>query len=99
MNVKIGQTLVSVVDGTSLVVVRCSGPDVVVTCGGEEMVDKAVADAAAPAGGSGGARLGKRYTVEGLDIELLCVKAGGGQVAVNGTPVVEKSAKPLPASD
>lgn len=98
MKVKIGQTLVSVVDGTALVVVRCSDSDVVVTCGGEEMVDKAGADAPG-AGGSGGARLGKRYTVEGRDIELLCVKPGGGQVAVDGTPVVQKSAKPLPASD
>ena len=96
---KIGQTLVSVVDGTSLVVVRCSDPDMVVTCGGEEMVDKTAAGTAAPAGGTGGAQLGKRYTAEGLDIELLCVKPGGGEVAVNGIPVVQKSAKPLPASD
>ncbi|GGV28774.1 hypothetical protein GCM10010182_59650 [Actinomadura cremea] len=99
MKVKIGQTLVSVVDGTALVVVRCSDSDVVVTCGGQEMVDKAAAAAAAGAGGSGGAQLGKRYTVEGRDIELLCVKSGGGQVAVDGAPVVQKSAKPLPASD
>jgi hypothetical protein len=100
MSLKIGQTLVSTVDSTSVVVVRCPATDAKVTCGGEEMVPP---DAAPPtpagAPGSGGAQLGKRYTVDGVDIELLCVKAGSHPLAVDGTPVVQKGAKPLPASD
>nr|BFE35725.1 hypothetical protein GCM10010200_079760 [Actinomadura rugatobispora] len=57
------------------------------------------ASPAASAGGGGGAQLGKRYTAEGVDIELLCVRAGTAELAVDGSPVVLKSAKPLPASD
>jgi hypothetical protein len=43
--------------------------------------------------------LGKRYADEAVGLELLCVKAGDYPVAVNGTPVTQKSAQPLPASD
>ena len=71
-----------------------------VTCGGEEMVPPGTAGAG-PAGTSGpdGVQLGKRYTVEGLGIELLCVKAGAHPVAVDSSPATPKGAKPLPASD
>jgi hypothetical protein len=102
MELKIGQTLVSVVDDTAVVVVRCPGTDITVTCGDEEMVPKESNPPAAPpraAAGGGGAQLGKRYTAEGVDIELLCVKAGTAPLAVNGVAVGQKSAKPLPASD
>jgi hypothetical protein len=104
MELKIGQTLVSVVDDTAVVVVRSPGTDITVTCGDQEMVPKESNPPAAPpraAGGAGGggAQLGKRYTAEGVDIELLCVKAGTAPLAVNGVAVGHKSAKPLPASD
>lgn len=102
MKLKTGQTLVSTVDATAVVVVRAPDEDVVVTCGGQEMVDKASApagSAAAGGAGEGGAQLGKRYTADGVAIELLCVKAGASPLAVNGTPVALKSAQPLPASD
>jgi hypothetical protein len=102
LELKIGQTLVSVVDDTAVVVVRYSGQDITITCGGQEMVPKASNPPAAPshaADGDGGAQLGKRYTAEGTDIELLCVKAGTAPLAVNGKPATQKGAKPLPASD
>jgi hypothetical protein len=102
MELKIGQTLVSVVDDTAVVVVRYSGQDMTVACGDQAMVPKESnlpAPPSRPTGGNGGAQLGKRYTAEGVDIELLCVKAGTAPLAVNGKPVTQKDAKPLPASD
>jgi hypothetical protein len=100
MKLTVGQTLESVVDSTALVVVRCLDEDLEVTCGGREMVPRGEAGEHVPPATTGpGVLLGKRYTVEGADVELLCVKAGDHPVAVNGTEVAQKSAKPLPASD
>ena len=48
---------------------------------------------------SPGTQLGKGYTAEGIDVELLCVQAGDLAVAVNGLEVAQRNAKPLPASD
>ncbi|MFJ3774575.1 hypothetical protein ACIPX0_23045 [Streptomyces sp. NPDC090075] len=100
MRLKVGQTLESVVDTTALVVVRCSDEDLSVTCGGHEMVPRGAAKELVPAETTGeGTLIGKRYTVDGVGVELLCVQAGDHPVAVDGTAVVVKSAKPLPASD
>jgi hypothetical protein len=102
MKLSVGQTLQSVADDTALVVVRCPAEELTVTCGGHEMVPKGEegdrVPAASGAGGQG-TLLGKRYTVDGVDVELLCVRAGGLPVEVNGTEVEQKTAKPLPASD
>ena len=43
--------------------------------------------------------LGKRYSDESIGIELLCTKSGLGSLAVDGVPLGQKDAKPLPASD
>ena len=43
--------------------------------------------------------LGKRYVDDESDIEVLCTKAGDGALAVDGRPLVLKTAKPLPSSD
>lgn len=101
MKLSPGQQVASAVDGTKMIVVRAPDDDVVLTCGGAAMVDPAEA-------GTGGAAdparqdatlLGKRYTHEGLGLELLCTKPGQGTVAVNGEPLKIKESKPLPASD
>ena len=102
MKAKIGQTLTSTVDTTTVVVVRWPDEEVELTCGGSAMVD--AKDAGAPGGTpdprqSTGTRLGKRYADEDLGVELLCTKAGAGSLAVNGAPLLVKAAKPLPASD
>jgi hypothetical protein len=99
MKLRVGQTLRSAVDATALLVVRCPDQELTVTCGGLEMAEKQP-DGRLPAGGDGpGVQLGKRYTADTVDIELLCVKAGEHQVTVDGAPLVPKNAKPLPASD
>ena len=47
----------------------------------------------------GGTQMGKRYTNEAGDIEILCTKPGEGNLAVDGTALEIKGAKPLPSSD
>jgi hypothetical protein len=103
MKPRVGQTLSSTIDATTVVVVRCPDTDLAITCGGAAMVDPK-----APAPDTtgvpdparmDGTQLGKRYADENLGVELLCTKAGQGTLAVDGTPLPLKAAKPLPASD
>ncbi|MDX6742143.1 hypothetical protein [Actinocorallia sp. A-T 12471] len=100
MKLRVGQTLRSAVDATALVVVRAPDDDLAIACGGVDMGEEQVAERSpAIAGAGSGVLLGKRYTVDGIDVELLCVAGGDHAVSVGGTEVVQKSAKPLPASD
>ncbi|MFD9503014.1 hypothetical protein [Streptomyces sp. NPDC060035] len=103
MKPRVGQKLVSTVDTTTVIVVRWPDRDLEVTCGGALMVDArepgaGVAGVPDPAQ-MGGSHLGKRYADDGHGVELLCAKPGPGTLAVNGTPLPLKAAKPLPASD
>ncbi len=102
MILKTGQSLASSVDATTIVVVRAPASDILLTCGGADMIpgrepggDGSSVDPAH----TGGALLGKRYVDEGLGLEVLCTKSGVGRLEVNGTVLPIKSAKPLPASD
>ena len=103
MKPRVGTTLVSTTDSTSVIVVRWGDADVDVTCGGGVMADArgpgADATNAADPVQQDGTQLGKRYADDALGVELLCTKAGTGTLAVNGSPLPLKSAKPLPASD
>jgi hypothetical protein len=47
----------------------------------------------------GGTQIGKRYVDEADTFQVLCTKAGGGTLALDGKPLVIQAAKPLPASD
>ncbi|CDR17953.1 hypothetical protein [Streptomyces iranensis] len=102
MKPRIGQTLASTVDETTVIVVRAPGTDVRITCGGAPMCD--AREKPGTAGGpdpaqAGGTLLGKRYADDELGLELLCTKAGQGTLAVDGRPLPVKAAKALPASD
>jgi hypothetical protein len=101
MKVKIGQSLASATDTTTVVVVRAPETDVELTCGGLSMTTSpsAVSPTPAPAGDGPGTQLGKRYEDQGQSLELLCTKAGTSTLAVGGVPMRLKEAKPLPASD
>ena len=103
MKPRVGQTLASPVDTTTVIVVRAPDADVELTCAGVPLYD-AKGGAAAPEGTAdpeqmAGAQLGKRYADDELGLELLCTKAGQGTLAVNGVPIPLRDAKPLPASD
>ena len=99
MKLRVGQTLRSVVDTTALLVVKAPDQDLTVACGGLEMSAEEPAERVPATANGGGVQLGKRYTADAVEVELLCVKPGEHQVTVDGAPVAQKTAKPLPASD
>ncbi len=103
MRVVVGQRLSSVTDTTAVIVVRASGADLEITCGGRPMVE---AKAGLPVervptdpAFAHATKLGKRYENAAATIELLCTKGGTSLLAVDGEILAIKSAKPLPASD
>ncbi|MFE9924547.1 hypothetical protein ACFYQA_24085 [Streptomyces sp. NPDC005774] len=100
---RVGQTLISTVDTTTVVVVRAPADDLEITCGGAVMTEPGELEAATTGTPDpeqmGGSQLGKRYAEEGFGVEVLCTKAGEGSLAVNGVPLSLKGPKPLPASD
>lgn len=102
MILKAGQSLASVVDSTTVVVVRPAEGNVTLTCGGAPMSDGKTPSGdgtAIDAEHLGGALLGKRYVDEASGVEVLCTKAGQGRLALDGAVLEIKTAKPLPSSD
>jgi hypothetical protein len=103
VQITVGQSLASAVDTTTVIVVRAPGGPVELTCGDAEMIDAkslaAVGERANPVAPGEGTQLGKRYHDVADTLEVLCTKSGSGSLAVDGTPMLLKSAKPLPASD
>jgi hypothetical protein len=103
MKVKPGTRLRSQVDGTEVIVVRSPADDLDVACGGQPMIDVAAEPEpglAATGDPAEATQLGKRYTLGGdAAVELLVTKPGKYGLSINGTPLVLKEAKPLPASD
>jgi hypothetical protein len=101
--VKPGSRLRSPVSETEVVVVSAPDPDIELTCCGVSMTDRddgATAGAPeTPAVAGEQILIGKRYSDETVGIELLCTKGGDGPLACNGSPMVIKTAKPLPSSD
>ena len=100
--VTVGTRLRSAVCDTEVMVIAAPDGDLELACGGAPMVglDEAPAAGGAPASdASGGTQMGKRYTNDAGDIEVLCTKAGAGSIAVGGEVLVPKDAKPLPSSD
>lgn len=98
----VGTRLRSAVCTTEVMVVAAPSDDLELTCGGAPMIGM---DEEPPAGGTvspdaaEGTALGKRYTNEAGDLEVLCTKAGEGSVGVSGELLVQKDAKALPSSD
>jgi hypothetical protein len=86
---------------TEVVAVKAPAGEVDLTCGGASMVpiDTEVEVTAPAAGMDEGTQLGKRYVDEAETLELLCTKAGAGSLAIAGTALTIKGAKPLPSSD
>ncbi len=101
MDLKAGTQLKSAVGTTEVIVVKAPGAPVELTCGGLPMggKDDEAGTGQVAAGHEGEVLLGKRYVDDESDIEVLCTKAGEGALAVDGRPLVLKTAKPLPSSD
>ena len=84
---KPGTRLKSAVCNSEVMVVLAPATEVELTCGGAAMVEMS-----SDAGGgdpdpahSEGTQIGKRYTNEAGDLEVLCTKPGDGSLAVDGT--------------
>ncbi|MDP3677404.1 MAG: hypothetical protein Q8R44_20285 [Novosphingobium sp.] len=98
---KPGSRWKSAVCGGEFVVVRPPSGEGELACGGEALCshgESAAASGSAPEG-SEGTMAGKRYSDAESGVELLCTKAGAGDLAFAGRQLQRKDAKPLPASD
>lgn len=97
---KVGQRLLSAVSSAEVIVVRAPADAPGPTCAGVPMVETRRPDGPAPDDeGPDQILLGKRYTDAAGSVQLLCVKAGAGPLAVGDAPLLAMAAKPLPASD
>lgn len=96
---KPGMKLKSAACDTEVMVIKGSG-DIAIECGGAPMGEQKPATLAPinPAFAEG-TKVGKRYVDAAGTVELLCVKAGKGSLAIGGTALQVKDAKPLPSSD
>lgn len=99
--IKTGTRLQSQVCDTQVIVVRSSESLDDLRAGGVAMIPldaEKAADASLDPNFAGGAVMGKRY-VDDSGAEVLVTKAGAGTLSVGTTPLEQKTAKPLPASD
>ena len=94
---KPGSKLKSQVCDTEVMVIKCGAGEV--QCGGAAMAADKGTGGEPTTGFDGGSLMGKRYVDAAGAFELLCVKGGKGTLAVDGTVLTIKDAKPLPASD
>lgn len=99
--IKTGTRLQSQVCDTQVIVVRSSDSLDDLRAGGAPMIpldaEKSAGLELDPAL-SEGAVMGKRY-VDDTGAEVLVTKAGAGTLSIGATPLEQKAAKPLPASD
>jgi hypothetical protein len=85
-----------------VMVVGAPKDDVELSCGGAPLVaigEDAPGGATISDDAKEGTQIGKRYVNEAGDLEVLCTKPGDGSLAVAGSLLVIKGAKPLPSSD
>jgi hypothetical protein len=102
MDLKPGSRWASPVCDTEVVVVRGASVDGALECGGAAMVpqgETAQSGAALDPAFAEGSPIGKRFVEAGSGLEVLVTKAGAGSLAVGGTALTLKDAKPLPSSD
>jgi hypothetical protein len=96
--VKPGTKLKSAVCDAEVMIIRCG--EGIIECGGSAMTEAKPETAGdISADHASGLLMGKRYVDAAGTFELLCVKPGKGSLSVDGTALIIKEAKPLPASD
>lgn len=99
---KTGARLRSQVDDTQVIVVRAPADDLDLRIGGHPAIDVGAEPAVGLSleqGDAEPALMGKRYTREEGDLELLVTKAGQAALTIGSAPLVLKDSKPLPSSD
>lgn len=100
MELRPGLRLKSAVSEAEFIVIRAISGDVDLRCGGVAVVADD-AERPAPPGKTpeGSVLIGKRYTDESGELEVLCTKGGAGQLSLGDTVLQVKVAKALPSSD
>lgn len=102
MELKPGSRWKSAVCDTEVVVVRSPKPAANLECGGYPMLAYNAEKPAGkvPADGfAGGTVAGKRFADDETGLELLCTRAGAGNLTIGGRAIGAKEAKKLPSSD
>ena len=101
MQLKAGTRLRSAASEAEVIVIKAPPGEVDLRCGGVPMVEGSGegsrSDGASTPEGS--VALGKRYVDDDDTLEVLCTKAGAGELGIGDRPLLLKSAKPLPSSD
>ena len=101
MQLKTGARLKSSVCEAEVMVISAPAGEAELGCGGAPMVD-ATSDAEKGTIAEDhklGVQIGKRYIDADSTIEVLCIKAGEGSLALNGETLLLKDTKKLPKSD
>jgi hypothetical protein len=98
---KTGARLKSAVCDGEIMVVSTPGGDIDLTCGGASMTGPGADAESADINPDHavGIVIGKRYITEDEALEVLCVKAGEGSLAVGGNLLLQKDTKKLPKTD
>lgn len=102
LTLKAGTRLYGAACTTEVVVVKAPADAVDLRIGGHPALTEAAGrtgEAGVDNAGASGPAMGKRYVDAAGTIELLCTKAGAGALTLAGEVLVQKDAKPLPASD
>ncbi len=100
--IKPGARFRSSVCDAEVIVIKTPSPEADLRCGGVEMVPVGASKpdgVTATPGFDAGTQLGKRYTDEKGELELLCTKAGSSSLSLGDALLEIKAAKPLPSSD
>ena len=100
--IKPGARYHSSVCDVEVIVIKAPSADLDLRCGGREMLPMGTQPAEelkAEPGYDGGTQIGKRYTDESGELELLCTKGGASSLSLGDTLLKIKDAKPLPSSD
>jgi hypothetical protein len=99
---KPGTRLRSSVCDTEVVVVKAPDADLDLRCGGHPMVaidEERRQGLTVEPGFDAGSLIGKRYTDQSGELEVLCTKAGASALSLGDDVLELKDAKPLPSSD
>lgn len=102
MQAKVGSRLRSAVCATEVIVVRSSGDDLDIRCGGHPLLapgESSDPDGVPSVGFDSGSVLGKRYSDEAGGVEVLVTKPGAGSLSIGNAVLALKEAKALPSSD
>lgn len=95
-----GKRLKSAVCATEIMVITAPDGDVNLRCGGAHMAeDGNGGDGGVDPAHAKGSAIGKRYVNGDGSLEVLCVKAGDGSLAVGDEALAVKDAKKLPKTD